>query len=680
MSPADNVPNFDAMTPEEIMAWMESLAKRQGASSDQFTTSADLVIPEIDPDSVVIDEPGYVPSEGKSKGKKIETVMPTKRAEPAPEPPRAAPVMPPPEPIVQPPAYEPPPVSFEPPPIPQPVAAAPEPNLASMSWLESLAADQGSDFPQLDLSSLAADLTPSVPPTSAAPANPIDWLENLAQSAAETTPPQPQAEAGDPMAWLESLAKRQGVQSEELITDANIDVPMPEGLLGDGPGYTDYTVDSPGTIGRPAELNLFPPEPSSVPSLTSEPATMEDPAAWLDSLASAQGFGGERKAAPSDDDIQAALNRGEVVPPDQMEAWMSRQLELGAQRPDPEEVLVSDPDEPAVRVELPDWLIEQVGEPPDLDAKPVSEPSGTPALIDAILEPPPVANIPDWLKEDLPAQSDLDSIFASPDVPAPAAPVAQTVIEVDANDPWVEAFDMEYAGKTKSEETPEWYVQRTTESPAAPAASLAAAALEPEKDIPAGEPEALPDWLEGMGEAAAPAASAMPDWLQEEIAPAAAAPVPAAGDIPDWLRSVDVEAAEVPDWLKETLGTTTGEQRAVTVVQPTTPVTPAAPPPAAVVPVRPSAPVPVQAANIDAAATLSAARSLVNSDFNASLANYELLIRANAQIDVVTDDLLKLADKVKNNAAVLRVLGDSLMRQGKLQAALDTYRKALNQL
>jgi hypothetical protein len=679
MSPADNTPNFDAMTPEEIMAWMESLAKRQGASADQFTTSADLVIPEIDPDSVVIDEPGYVPSEGKSKGKKIETVMPSKRAAPAPEPPPPAPVTPAPEPIAQ------TPVTFAPPAIPQPVAAAPEPNLASMSWLESLAADQGSDFPQLDLSSLAADLAPSAPPTSAAPANPMDWLENLAQTAAETVPPapQPQAEAGDPMAWLESLAKRQGVQSEELITDANLDVPMPEIFAGDGPGYTDYTVDTPGTVARPAELNLFPPEPSSVAPLTSAPATMEDPAAWLDSLASAQGFGGERKASPSDDDIQAALNRGEIVPPDQMEAWMSRQLEMGAQRPDPEEVLVSDPDEPAVRVELPDWLIEQVGQPPDLDAKPVVEQSSTPALIDAILEPPPVANIPDWLKEDISEQSDLDSIFAPADAPAPAA-ASQTIIEVDANDPWVEAFDMEYAGKTKGEETPEWYMQRTSsaETPAAHAepiaASLAAAALEPERDIPAGEPEAMPDWLTGMADAAAPAASAMPDWLQEEIA--SAAPAPAAGDIPDWLRSVDVEASEVPDWLKETLGTTTGEQRVVTVVQPAAPVAPAAPPPAAVVPVRPPAPVPVQAAAIDAAAALSAARSLVNSDFNGSLANYELLIRANAQIDVVTDDLTKLADKVKNNAAVLRVLGDSLMRQGKLQAALDTYRKALNQL
>jgi hypothetical protein len=37
-------------------------------------------------------------------------------------------------------------------------------------------------------------------------------------------------------------------------------------------------------------------------------------------------------------------------------------------------------------------------------------------------------------------------------------------------------------------------------------------------------------------------------------------------------------------------------------------------------------------------------------------------------------------EKFKTTPAVYRVLGDGLMRQGKLQLALDTYRKALNQL
>ena len=81
------------------------------------------------------------------------------------------------------------------------------------------------------------------------------------------------------------------------------------------------------------------------------------------------------------------------------------------------------------------------------------------------------------------------------------------------------------------------------------------------------------------------------------------------------------------------------------------------------------------------AATLRDARAhATGNNLDESLPHYERLIRANAVLDDVVDDLTKLVDKFKTNPAVHRVLGDTLMRQGKLQAALDTYRKALNQL
>jgi tetratricopeptide (TPR) repeat protein len=63
-----------------------------------------------------------------------------------------------------------------------------------------------------------------------------------------------------------------------------------------------------------------------------------------------------------------------------------------------------------------------------------------------------------------------------------------------------------------------------------------------------------------------------------------------------------------------------------------------------------------------------------------ALSGYEQVIRANSNLDEVIDDLTKLVDKVKTSAAAYRVLGDGLMRKGRLQDALDTYRKALNQL
>ncbi len=88
---------------------------------------------------------------------------------------------------------------------------------------------------------------------------------------------------------------------------------------------------------------------------------------------------------------------------------------------------------------------------------------------------------------------------------------------------------------------------------------------------------------------------------------------------------------------------------------------------------------------IDADATLQSARNKLQAgEFYESLADYEAVIRANAHLDAVASDLNGLLANEKagyqKNAPVHRVLGDALMRLGRLQEALDTYRKALNLL
>ena len=60
MSPTDNTPDFDSMSPEELMAWMETLAERQGAT-EGFTTETRMEIAEVDPDTVGDTGPGYIP-------------------------------------------------------------------------------------------------------------------------------------------------------------------------------------------------------------------------------------------------------------------------------------------------------------------------------------------------------------------------------------------------------------------------------------------------------------------------------------------------------------------------------------------------------------------------------------------------------------------------------------------
>ncbi len=771
---ADNAPNFDAMTPEEIMAWMETLAKRQGADSAGFTTAADLEIPEIDPDSVVIDEPGYIPSEGKDRGKKIGPGVPVSKPAAAAAPPPAAkapeppPVAKAPEPAPVAKAPEPPPVvkapeptsaqpqlsifdDLEPvaeapdwlanlgidnelPPEPEDEPAVPEQAGASLSWLESLAVDSGSSMPEFDLSSLGKELEPAesvssgsstvdwlenlaqnqddiIPVASgAAPSNPVNWLESLAQEQGVQDTPTPATASTemDPVNWLESLAKRQGVSDDELTTDADLDLPpmvVPPAVQESG--YSSYTFDSPVP---PAKS-----EPPKEASPFAAEAAPTDPAAWLDSLAS-QAFTASKPPAPqpatptnsmSDTDIQQALKRGDLVPPEQMEAWMQRQLKEGASRPEPEELAGDyDPDAPPVKADLPDWLIEQVG-----DSMPLEEPTPaavpmaqTPALIDTILEPPNVTDIPDWLKDDEPNGDELDSIFAAPAAETWADTVGFTsttpetpIFEIkpdtsgllDPNDPWVEALEMEYH-QAHGDAAP-LAAAPPTPVPTAPTPAISTtiqlqtASLPPETEVPVGIPDAVPDWLGGVLDTPAPVAAptepdaeAMPDWLTMEITETK----PVSSDVPDWLADVDVEPDDIPDWLKQTI-TSTHDDLVVTA-PPTviTPATPPAPQQPAIVPVRASpAPVPVAVQNIDVVAVLRDARShATGNNLDASLPNYEALIRANASLDDVADDLSKLTDKFKSNPAVYRVLGDTLMRQGKLQAALDTYRKALNQL
>ena len=83
-----------------------------------------------------------------------------------------------------------------------------------------------------------------------------------------------------------------------------------------------------------------------------------------------------------------------------------------------------------------------------------------------------------------------------------------------------------------------------------------------------------------------------------------------------------------------------------------------------------------------AAAINSARRKVEASELREALAAYETLLRSNAGLDWVINDMRGLIarDKFRHNPSVHRVLGDALMRQGHLDAALDVYRHALTLL
>ncbi len=78
----------------------------------------------------------------------------------------------------------------------------------------------------------------------------------------------------------------------------------------------------------------------------------------------------------------------------------------------------------------------------------------------------------------------------------------------------------------------------------------------------------------------------------------------------------------------------------------------------------------------------SARRKIANQQLYEALSDYETLLRANIGLELVIGDMhwLIAQEQFRENAAVHRVLGDALMRQGHLQEALDVYRHALKLL
>lgn len=767
MPPADNMPDFDSMSQEEIMAWMETLAKRQGANLNELTTAADSNVAEIDPNSVVIDEPGYVPYGQSSSAASQPKTQPTP---PPAEPPKveqpSAPasevpeVEQPPAPVSRPPLPRPEPRQAEQPPAPPrrvepirverptpPPARAPEPERepepaatppaasaddGTLAWLESLAADQTDDLFNLDLTTLPVDDNPTPIPTTPERANPLSWLESLTASQGEPQPAleslddddddepsekiDPFAEGVDPMEWMETLARRQGADPEELTTSANLNVPQLDDEDVEGLEYEPFSFDT-YPVSRQAQQT----EP--------EPAAVENPEDFLRSLASGEGYGdGEtteppaaRAAAPRQDEmsmdaIQAAIADGTVTR-EQMQVFLEQQAQL-AQEAEPledeEDVEVEEPLAPA---EIPDWMSDFM--PQDEPAEPPAPTAPLEAIFD---QQPPAAmpDMPDWLLDEEPDVDSLglESIFDEPaETPTPQSsvetPAAEAAYagEYDPDDPWAEAFDLEQTnGMDDINTVPEWYQQNVNDPRriadverragiAADESKLRDSALPPESDLIAGQPTITPDWMREL----LPTAS-FPDFTEdeaeEEIVEAEAVVIEDEDEMPDWLREVEASVSpdEVPEWLREPLA----EDEALPDLD--LPSVVAAPEPepqpepqrqpeparAQTPPQQPKpAPKPQPAPQPERTysdpeevrAALEAARDKEQSgDLEGSLSEYEQLIRMNIHVDVVVADLQQLVKSYKSVPAVYRVLGDGLMRQGKLQAALDTYREALNQL
>jgi hypothetical protein len=530
-----------------------------------------------------------------------------------------------------------------------------------MQWFETLASEQEESLFNLDLSDVPGDFGGD---------NSMAWLENLAASAPVESAPvmsapavsdDPFASGGNPIAWLEQLAREQGGKPEEMTT------------------ASDFNLD----IGLPDFSNL---------GGQLEPLSPQDPTNFLESLSATKGDPFDVSAVIRDPappsrssgqpafDLNAAVADGSASPA-QMQAWLEMQTDKLMEADEIDLTPEFDPEAPAIPAELPSWLVESFGMPPSAPPSAPDRPSLESLFADD--EPTMPAAMPDWLQPETsaPAVMDLQSIFAD-DEPTLPIPMTPPIVEPPAaqrgdGDPWAEAFDDEYAqGAVDIKTVPDWY-QRNVQDPSRVAAverMVTSDSLPSEDKLQPGQPESVPSWL---AEVVTPSSAAAPALVEDAM---------------DWMEGLEttVSPDEIPSWLLETIDEPSSATSDVDLLdidlEPAAPepepvrVVQAPPEPARVVPPT-RAPEPVRASVSRDGLSLTEARRLSKAGSLAdSLAQYEGMIRAQMDLEDVVDDLSSLSRQYRDNPSIFRVLGDGLMRQGKLQAALDTYRQALNQL
>ncbi|MFQ3536963.1 MAG: hypothetical protein SNJ58_13925, partial [Aggregatilineales bacterium] len=550
--------------------------------------------------------------------------------------------------------------------------------------------------------------------------------------AAQTSPDDPLGGV-DPMAWLESLARRQGANPDELTTAADLDVPLPPpDAVIEERGYTDFDPFSASTLSSSVRALEQPPPASRADDTTAwldslaqasstVPASEEtDPMAWLASFGEPSPYDlGELSnevptvesmtpdAALSWLDSLSAEAEVDAVPsrppqgvspleagglsndPQEVQAWLTEQLGSLMQAREAEaELSPADvaPAEPSTT--LPDWLSEAIVDP--------TLPPARGALDPQIKLPTPPADLPSWLLET--SDTDLDLAFGEdfipPQEPLPQAPEA--ALELDPAeiermikpsspeevDDLAEYFNEEYDRRRAGDETiPLWYLEALQRAESVLAETPAAQPTpKPEPPPELAEPilqGSIPSWLleaQPEEQSSVPSASSavqLPEelsWL-EALAEGLPEETPAPPVQPAIIEQV--APSERPDWLAPTgkLDPSVIERYEAAQAAPAAESSPI------------PKPEPQPTPPIRRAASLQQARQQVaQGQVLPALESYQTLVDNMENLEEVRADLRQLVEQHPKEPKVRRLLGDTHMRLGDLQAALDAYLTALKEL
>ncbi len=307
--------------------------------------------------------------------------------------------------------------------------------------------------------------------------------------------------------------------------------------------------------------------------------------------------------------------------------------------------------------ELPDWLREVEEEPP------------APALQPEI--PVTEGELPDWLRG---VEAELPTLAGETLEPiAPAGPFDEVINQAELPD-WLRGVETELPAApaetpepVEQAELPDWLRQVETETVSGEEL-IAVAEPEPAIMIPSQPVEAEAVTVEApaplVAETPAPAVTEAAA-VEVPATPVIETPVAAAlAGIPDWLqklREVEPEPAPTPVLIQP-------------VVAPTPVMAAQAAPRPAVAPPNPEWPA-------DADEQLKLARTARDKgEWDQAIAIYDSLVAKGVYLNKIIEDMQQAIKTQATNYLLYQLMGDAMMRDGRLQSALNAYREALTRL
>lgn len=568
------------------------------------------------------------------------------------------------------------------------------------------------------------------------------WLRDIqtggapAEPEAETLPEEAEpslleplhdvVEESDVPDWLREITAGEPVPAEEVEPLAE---PAPEFEI-DQAGLPDWLRDFEESAAPQLEFEAMPPEPEPAPQPT---ATAEEGRALWEQILAEEGLDlhvveeappPEAAGMTAEEWLRSTADL-EGAPP------AAEKRQPPAEAPALGEPLVPAP--PAAEAEpteeLPDWMLELHEPAPSAELEAEIEPQAAPLEVEV-----DQAGLPDWLREPAAEQAE----FLEPEA-APSAETPEWLAELETPDLFLAEPDLEepleletgempawlgeiMAGEpaisdewtpepieaeTSAAQIPDWLRElRKKEEGAVAAEELAEveAPLEAEQEeVP--EPAELPDWLlqlrEGVPEAEPlppyeePALAGLEEeapepFLEAEAIPFqpeeifAAEPGPAEFEL---LEEEEVPAAEIEEVWELPRAEILPEAEPEPLEAPVPELVEAAVPE----PVEARAPAMLGTRRLEAlraedlprdpAARLSMARAAFNAgDWSDALMMYETLVNSSEMLDRVIDNLEVGIRRYPDDPAGYQLLGDACMKEGRLHAALDAYRKALSRL